>query len=178
MANNAEAARARRELKRSGAKKIGPITVADPAMWTEILREAKVVPPFAGKELTEAQLRDATERLILELCRKQRRDQAEAMLESVSKVRTGLIEREPPPPDTEERALNWRPSGDHWSFRKQQTKDKGRKYTKEEIEEYLALCAELDLVEDDGKSSGVDDATVTEAGLVQDIGMRIIGGGG
>jgi hypothetical protein len=162
MANNAEAARARRERERTGAKKLGPITVTDPKMWAEILHEANVVPPFVGKELTEAQLRDATQKLILEMCRARRREQAEAMLAGTAKIRTGLIEREPPP-DTEEQAIGWRPSGDHWSFRTGQKKDKGRTYTGEELDEFLESRPDL---QDE----------ITDGGIVQDLGMRIIGG--
>jgi hypothetical protein len=88
MANNAEAARARRKLRAAGAKKLGPITVADLATWTEILHEENVL-PFSreGRELTANQLRDATERLIGEWCQERRREKAELMLQQCAKIR-------------------------------------------------------------------------------------------
>jgi hypothetical protein len=139
MANNAEAARARRKLKATGAKRLGHITVADPATWTEILHEKNVLPFWRdGKELTDAQLRDATEALIGEWCQRRRRQKAERMLQHCEKIRTGAIEREPPPDPAEPTALSWRPSaGGHWSYRTGVQKDKGRVYTDEEIVELL-----------------------------------------
>lgn len=161
MANNAEAARARRELKRTGAKKLGPITVKDPAMWAEILREANVVSWGAGKELTETQLRDATERLILELCQKRRREQAERMREGSAKIRTGLIEREPPP-DPEEPAVSYRPSaGGDWSYRPGQKKDKGRTLSPEERAEFLEERPDLE-------------EEFTEDAVCQDLGVHVV----
>ena len=98
MANNAAAARARRKLKAGGGKRLSSISVPDPETWTEILHEENVLPFWRdGKELTEAQLSDATEKLILEMCHDRRRAKAEEMLQQTANIRTGLIEREPPP---------------------------------------------------------------------------------
>ena len=62
MANNKEAARARRNLKAEGGKRLGPIIVKDPPMWAQILHDQGVLPFWKGKDPTEEQLRAATEK--------------------------------------------------------------------------------------------------------------------
>ena len=165
MANNAEAARARRKLRAAGAKKLGNITVADPATWTEILHEENVLPFWRdGKELTEAQLRDATEKLISEMCQDRRREKAEEILQRAANIRTGYIERQAPLDPAEPPAMfstNFS-AGGHWSFRPGQKKDRGRTFTAAELEDFLDERA--DLQED-----------LTEAEVMQERGMRIIG---
>lgn len=87
MANNAEAAKARRKLKAEGGKRLSSIAVPDPATWTEILHEQNVLPFWReGKQLTDEQLRTATERL---WCHDHRGAKAEQLLQSTANIRTG-----------------------------------------------------------------------------------------
>ena len=163
MANNAAAAKARRKLKAEGGKRLSSIAVADPQTWTEILHEQNVVPFWRdGKELTAEQLRGATERLIGEWCQKRRRRKAERTLQQCAKIRTGAIEREPPPDPPEPPALfSARLSaGGHWSYRPGQNKDKGRTFTEEERDEFLEGRPDLE--------------EVTEAELSRENGSRIM----
>lgn len=163
MANSAEAAKARRKLKAEGGARISSLTIADPKMWTEILHDQSVLPFWCdGKELTADQLRDATQRLIGEWCQKRRRQKAERILQQCEKIRTGAIEREPPPDPPEPPALfSARLSaGGHWSYRPGQQKDRGRTFTEEEIEAFLEMRSDLE--------------EVTEAEVSQENGIRII----
>jgi hypothetical protein len=163
VANNAAAAKARRKLKAEGGKRLSSVAVPDPQTWTEILHDQKVLPFWReGKELTDTQLRDATEKLISELCREKRREKAERMLQQCAKIRTGAIEREPPPDPPEPPALfSARLSaGGHWSYRPGQKKDRGRTFTEEEIEDFLEGRADLE--------------EITEAEVSQENDIRII----
>jgi hypothetical protein len=122
MANNKEAARARRTLKAEGGKRLGQIVVKDPLMWAQILHDRGALPFWNSKDPTEEQLRAATEKLISEWCGKRHREKAEQILEGTAN-----------PP-----ALSWQPSaGGHWSLRTGENKDKGRQYTEDEIDEFL-----------------------------------------
>jgi hypothetical protein len=146
MANNAAAAKARRKLKAQGARRLGPITITDPQAWAEILHDENVLPFWReGKDLTDNQLRDATERLITEWCQERRRGKAEEMLQQCASIRTGAIEREPPPDPKEPPALfsGGFSAGGHWSYRPGQKTDRGRKFTEEEIEELLNERSDL-----------------------------------
>ena len=86
MANNKEAARARRNLKAEGGKRLGPIIVKDPPMWAQILHDQGVLPFWKGKDPTEEQLRAATEKLISEWCGKRHREKADQILKGTAKI--------------------------------------------------------------------------------------------
>jgi hypothetical protein len=136
LSNSAHKARERRRLEKGGGKRLPALTINDLPTWIEILEEQSALPPWSRNHLSTDAIRTATERVINDWCCRRRREKADAMLASLSKVRTGLIEREPAPePDP---VLSTRFSeGGHWSFRPRRQKDKGRIYEPEEIEEYL-----------------------------------------
>jgi len=85
------------------------------------------------------------------------------MLQECEKIRTGAIEREPPPDLPEPPALfSARLSAEgHWSYRPGQKKDKGRTFTEEERDEFLEGRPDLE--------------EVTEAEVSQENGIHIIG---
>ena len=134
MANDKKSARKRRELKRKGAKKLGPITVEDPKTWAGFLIAAGVLHLWGDGEPTEEQLRHATEKLISEACRRERKAEADAILKSVSskipKFGPGLssaslrLSLKKSLPSTGNHL-----SGGHWSYRPGQQTDEGRTYT-------------------------------------------------
>lgn len=187
MSNDAAKARARRKLAKDGGKVLPAVAIHDLEAWTAILKEQGHMPEDGDGNVNN--VRQATEGLIKDWVRQYRRDQADAL---VGHVRTGILARIEP----EDKATNWTPtSGGHWSF-KPFKREKGRTFSKQEMEEFLRQRADLldikvegDLAKlrkavafeeycawADERSEDTEAQEVTEA-QCQDHGMRIVGGG-
>jgi hypothetical protein len=136
VANKAAAARARRRLEKSGGKNLPTLCLHDHEGWCEVLREEGHLPRDSG-EVDLFQARRATEDWIKELCRAYRRQHADKLIH----VRTGVLKRTEPPP--EERSIRFDPGGGHWSFKPGHKRDRGRTYSRAEIEAFLEERAEL-----------------------------------
>jgi hypothetical protein len=165
VSNTAQKARDRRRLEKAGGKRLDAVTINDFATWLEILEDQGVLPSWVKANPTTDAIRVATETLIANCCRQFRKEKAEEMLSSIATARTGLIARESAPDPAELPALfstRFSAGGRDWSFKPGGKKDKGRRLTDEEIEEFLEQRADLE--------------GFTEAEVSQEHGVRIVGG--